>query len=161
MKVWVWGWTTGIVFLLVVWLTRFVALLWLVRLEVDTCEESTCASSVSTFPVGFWLEVDARADNVLGYVEFLNRIGRLGFQANLERAEAVEDYSVAISHVASHYVDEFTQNCVDIRLLGRGVFLNLLRDRLEVGNITDNGTCIELAIGFTLFASVLVNLKFY
>ena len=161
MEIWVYGWTTRIVFLLVVWLTRLVALLHLVRLEVDAREEGTCAPDVASLPVGLWLEVDARTDNVLGYVEFLNRIGRLGFQANLERAEAVEDYSVAITHVASHYVDEFTQNCVDIRLLCRGVFLNLLRDRLEVGNITDNGTCIELAFSLTLCANVLVNLKFY
>ena len=161
MIVWVNGWTAWIAFCFVVYLTNIVALLHLVRLEVDAREESTCAPDVASLPVGLWLEVDACADNVLGYVEFLNRISRLGFQANLERAEAVEHHSVAITHVASHYVDEFTQNCVDIRLLGRGVFLNLLRDRLEVGNITDNGTCIELAFGFTLCANVLVNLKFY
>ena len=137
-------------FLLVAGLTVLIGFLWLVRLEVDTREESTCASSVSTFPMGLWLEVDARTNDVLGNVEFINRIGRLGFQANLERAETAEHYSVAITHVASHYVDEFTQNGVDIRLLGRGIFLNLLRDRLEVGNITDNGTCIELAFCLTL-----------
>ena len=83
MEVWVYGWTAGIVFLLVVWLTSLVALLHLVRLEVDAREEGTCAPDVACLPVGLWLEVDACADNVLGYVEFLNRIGRLGFQATL------------------------------------------------------------------------------
>ena len=51
MEIWVYGWTTRIVFLLVVWLTRLIALLWLVRLEVDTREEGTCAPDVASLPV--------------------------------------------------------------------------------------------------------------
>ena len=65
MIVWVNGWTAWIAFCFVVDLTNIVALLHLVRLEVDTREEGTCAPDVASLPVGLWLEVDARTDNVL------------------------------------------------------------------------------------------------